>query len=97
MGDYASERQTKVGAAGRFGNTGNDNSETVHEESGTTDTISPCKGAEPLAEEQRSAAAPVSATDVTVPAPIATQNADQCAARNGQLSEATRGRCRRRS
>lgn len=72
-GDYATKRQTNVGAIGRYGNTGNDNSETVHEEAGTADTISSCKDATPLPDQQTSAAAPMSATVVTVPAHIATQ------------------------
>lgn len=79
-----------MGATSTDGNTRNDNSKTVHEESGMTDiTISSCKDTGPLPEQQTSAAALMSATDVAFPAPTANQDVDHCVARQRQLSEAT--------
>jgi len=52
-------------------------------------TISSCKDTGPLPEQQTSAAALMSATDVAFPAPTANQDVDHCVARQRQLSEAT--------
>jgi hypothetical protein len=95
---YATERQTNVGATDTNRNTRNDNSETVHEESGMTDTtISSRKDTGPLPEQQTSTAVLMSATDVTFPTPNANQDVDHCVARQRQLSEAKWRPCRKRS